>query len=212
MSKREKPSHISPGTRSGKNPTGDSAVEFYEDELLDGPLLPRRLSMAIRRALIYYYRYYLFTIRLLLEHYLKLQRTKIATPRKIIVPKNLDFTDPVYRKNSDFHSQNSAPSCTNISSVSRARTGCRHRLRRKQGRGAVSFVIVGDRAGAPLLHRQARLGAVERLDLALLIDRQNHGVVRRIDIEADDVAQFGRRTSERQRLLAIFPTARKASN
>jgi len=35
---------------------------------------------------------------LLLEHYLKLQRTRIATPRKIIVPKNLDFTDPVYRK------------------------------------------------------------------------------------------------------------------
>ena len=54
--------------------------------------------MAIRRALIRYYRYYLFTIRLLLEHYLKLQRTKIATPRKIIVPKNLDFTDPEYRK------------------------------------------------------------------------------------------------------------------
>jgi hypothetical protein len=48
--------------------------------LLDGPLLPRRLSMAIRRALIRYYRYYLFTIRLLLEHYLKLQRTKIAPP------------------------------------------------------------------------------------------------------------------------------------
>jgi hypothetical protein len=75
-----------------------TTVEFYEDELLDGPLLPRRLSMAIRRALIRYYRYYLFTIRLLLEHYLKLQRTKIAPPRKIIVPKNLDFTDPVYRK------------------------------------------------------------------------------------------------------------------
>jgi hypothetical protein len=55
-----------------------------------------RWRSAVR--LIRYYRYYLFTIRLLLEHYLKLQRTKIATPRKIIVPKNLDFTDPVYRK------------------------------------------------------------------------------------------------------------------
>ena len=41
----------------------------------------------------------------------------------------------------------------------------------EQGRGAVPFVVVGDCAGAPLLHRQARLGAVERLDLALLIDR-----------------------------------------
>jgi hypothetical protein len=87
------------GLRRWHLPGGNhSAVEFYEDELLDGPLLPRRLSMAIRRALIRYYRYYLFTIRLLLEHYLKLQRTKIATPHKIIVPKNLDFTDPVYRK------------------------------------------------------------------------------------------------------------------
>ena len=38
---------------------------------------------------------------------------------------------------------------------------------------------------------QARLGAIECLDLALLINRQHDGVVRRIDIEADDVAQLG---------------------
>jgi hypothetical protein len=56
-------------------------------------------------------------------------------------------------------------------------------------RGAVPFVVVGDCADAPLLHWQARLGAGERLDLALLIDRQDDGVVRRIDIEPDDVAQ-----------------------
>jgi hypothetical protein len=61
----------------------------------------------------------------------------------------------------------------------------------KQGRGAVPFVIVRHCSGAPLLHRHARLGAVERLDLALLIDRQNDGVVGRIDIEPDNVAQFG---------------------
>jgi hypothetical protein len=36
-----------------------------------------------------------------------------------------------------------------------------------------------------------RLSPVERLDLALLVNRQNDGVVRRIDIKADDVAQFG---------------------
>ena len=45
-------------------------------------------------------------------------------------------------------------------------------------------------AGAALLHRQARLGAVERLDLALLVDRQHDGVGRRIDVEADDVAEL----------------------
>jgi hypothetical protein len=35
---------------------------------------------------------------LLLEHYLTLPHAKIATPREITAPKNLDFTDPVYRK------------------------------------------------------------------------------------------------------------------
>ena len=38
--------------------------------------------------------------------------------------------------------------------------------------------------------RQAGLGAVERLDLALLVDRQDDGVGRRIDIEPDHVAQL----------------------
>ena len=36
---------------------------------------------------------------------------------------------------------------------------------------------------ASLLHRQPRLGAVQRLDLAFLIDRENDGVVRRIDVQ-----------------------------
>ena len=50
---------------------------------------------------------------------------------------------------------------------------------------------MGHRRAAALLHRQAGLGAVERLDLALFVDRQHHRVRRRIDIEADDVAQLG---------------------
>lgn len=52
------------------------------------------------------------------------------------------------------------------------------------------LVVVGHGAEPSLLHRQAGLGAVERLDLALLVDRQHDGVSRRIDIEADDVAQL----------------------
>src|SRR6266498_1584733 len=56
---------------------------------------------------------------------------------------------------------------------------------------SMTLVVVGDGGGPPLLHRQTRLGAVARLNLALLIDRQNDGMVRRIDIEADDVAQLG---------------------
>ena len=45
-------------------------------------------------------------------------------------------------------------------------------------------------SGAARLHRQTRLGVVERVDLAFLIDRENDGMGGRIDIEADDVAQL----------------------
>jgi hypothetical protein len=38
---------------------------------------------------------------------------------------------------------------------------------REQCRRAVTLVVVGDRPGAALLHRQAGLSAVERLDLDL---------------------------------------------
>ena len=61
----------------------------------------------------------------------------------------------------------------------------------KQGRGAVALVIMGERAAAPGLYRQTRLGAVERLDLRFLIDRKHDGMGRRINIEPDDILQLG---------------------
>jgi hypothetical protein len=61
---------------------------------------------------------------------------------------------------------------------------------REQGRRTVPLVVVGHGSGAAFFHRQAGLGSIERLDLALLIDRQNDGVRRRIDVEPDDVAQL----------------------
>ena len=54
----------------------------------------------------------------------------------------------------------------------------------------MAFVVVGHGPGAALLHRQTGLGAVERLDLALLIDREDDGVGGRIDIETDDVPEL----------------------
>ena len=42
-----------------------------------------------------------------------------------------------------------------------------------------------------LLHRQARLGAIERLDLQLLVDRQHKAMGRRIERQSDNVAQLG---------------------
>jgi hypothetical protein len=47
------------------------------------------------------------------------------------------------------------------------------------------------------LQRQARLGAIEGLNLALLVDRQHDGVGR-VDIEPDNVAQ-PRRSPDRSR-------------
>jgi hypothetical protein len=54
----------------------------------------------------------------------------------------------------------------------------------------MTLVVVGHGAGAAPLHRQSRLRAVERLNLALLIDREHHGMIGRIDVEADNLPEF----------------------
>ncbi|TIS39156.1 MAG: hypothetical protein E5W95_11120 [Mesorhizobium sp.] len=46
---------------------------------------------------------------------------------------------------------------------------------------------MGHRAGPPLLDGQPGLRAVERLDLALLVDAKHQGFVRRVEIKGDDV-------------------------
>src|SRR5580704_8435981 len=51
----------------------------------------------------------------------------------------------------------------------------------------IPIQVVGHCTSAATLHRQPRLGAVERLDLRLLVDRQHQRVLGRIDIEADDI-------------------------
>jgi hypothetical protein len=78
----------------------------------------------------------------------------------------------------------------------------------------VTFVVVRHRPGTARLHRQTRLGAVERLDLALLIDREDDRMGGRIDVEADDVFEFSRRTSgaESVNCFARFGNRPNASN
>ena len=49
----------------------------------------------------------------------------------------------------------------------------RHVERGEQRGGAVALVVVGHGAGAALLEGQAGLGAIERLDLALLVDSKH---------------------------------------
>ena len=61
----------------------------------------------------------------------------------------------------------------------------------EQRRRAVAHVVVGHGSGAALLDRQPRLRPVERLDLTFLVEAEHDGVRGWIDIEPDDVAQFG---------------------
>src|ERR1700748_3937895 len=61
----------------------------------------------------------------------------------------------------------------------------------EQRGSAVPLIIVGHNSTAPRLDRQARLSAVERLDLALFVDAEHHRVRRRVDIQPDDITQLG---------------------
>lgn len=63
---------------------------------------------------------------------------------------------------------------------------------RKQRRRAVALVIMGHRSGASLLHGQARLSPVERLNLAFPVSREHNRMLGRIDVEPHDVAQLPR--------------------
>ena len=65
-----------------------------------------------------------------------------------------------------------------------------HVERSEQRRGAVALVVVGHRRRAALLQGQARLGAIERLDLALLVDAQHQRPVRRVQVEPDDIGHL----------------------
>src|SRR5215218_7766280 len=71
----------------------------------------------------------------------------------------------------------------------------------------MALVVMRHGATTSLLQRQARLGTVERLDLALLIHRKHQRLVRRIEIQADDVLHLlGKALVVRQ--LEAFPLMR----
>ena len=55
---------------------------------------------------------------------------------------------------------------------------------------AMPYVVVRQGRGAAPLQRQARLCAVERLDLALFVDAEHQRTVGRVQVEADDVGDL----------------------
>ena len=54
----------------------------------------------------------------------------------------------------------------------------------------VAHIVVGEGAGPAFLHRQARLRAIQSLHLTLLIAAEDQRVLRRIEIEPDDILQL----------------------
>lgn len=60
----------------------------------------------------------------------------------------------------------------------------------KQRRGAMPLVVVRHGGTPAKLDRKSRLGAVQCLDLALLIYREHQGVFGRVHVETDDVADL----------------------
>lgn len=60
--------------------------------------------------------------------------------------------------------------------------------RGEQRGGAVTLVIMGHRAGTPLLYRQPGLRTVERSDLGFFVHTQHQRVLGRVDVEPDDIA------------------------
>ena len=68
-----------------------------------------------------------------------------------------------------------------------------HVQRGKERRGSVALVVVGHRWAAAFLQRQARLGAVQRLNLRLLIHAQHDGMGGRANVKANHIVQFLRK-------------------
>jgi len=64
-------------------------------------------------------------------------------------------------------------------------------VERGEERGrAVADIVMGHAFDITQTHGQNGLGAVQRLNLALLVDAQDHGVVGRMEIQPDDITDF----------------------
>lgn len=57
----------------------------------------------------------------------------------------------------------------------------------KERSGAVALVVIGHRPAPTFLQREAGLRAIERLDLAFLIDGQDHRMLRRMQLESHHI-------------------------
>jgi len=69
----------------------------------------------------------------------------------------------------------------------------------------MALVVVRHGAATPLLHRQARLGAVQRLHLALLVHAEHESLLRRSQIEPDPSGELFQQSWIARPLEALDP-------
>jgi hypothetical protein len=80
-----------------------------------------------------------------------------------------------------------------------------HVERSEQSGRAAALVVVGAPLDLTGAQRQQRLRAVEGLDLALLVDAEHEGMLRRTEVEADDVAHLLDKQRIRRELEGLDP-------
>ena len=73
----------------------------------------------------------------------------------------------------------------------------------KERGSAVAHVVMGAPLDLPGPHGQQRLSAVERLDLALLVDTEHQRALGRVEVEAYDVAHLLHKQRVRRQLEAL---------
>ena len=75
----------------------------------------------------------------------------------------------------------------------------------EESRRPVPDIVVGQRSCAALLERQSRLRPIRRLDLALFVAAEDHGMVRCVEVKADNLFQlFGK-----ERIVGHFEGAQQ---
>ena len=98
-----------------------------------------------------------------------------------------------------------------VASVAFTDDGALEEVQRGEERGRpVALVVMGEGARAAPLHGQRRLRPVECLDLALLVDAQDDGLVGRVEIETHDVDELLGEVRVPAQLEAAHPVGRQA--
>ena len=67
----------------------------------------------------------------------------------------------------------------------------------------IALVVIGHRAGAPLVHRRTGFGTVQRLNLAFGVDAENRGLVQQIELSPTTSSAFAAEEPDSRETLKV---------